>query len=283
MINSSRQLKDKVRNISDGNNNKAATLLRNFMMERFLERVSLSPYRNNFILKGGMLVASIVGVNMRATMDIDTTVKALPLNEQDAQKIIEEICNIELKDNVHFQIKSIKTIMEEFEYPGIRVMLEAALDRMRQPIKIDISTDDVITPEAVNYDYKLMFEERWISVLTYNIETLLAEKMQTILKRGLANTRLRDFYDVYNILNYEKENVDQTTLLKAFSATCQKRETVFGEEDIREILLLISEDVHMKELWKQFNSNNFYVGDLKWETVIDYVSRIMKEILLQSN
>ena len=182
MISSSRQLKDKVRNISDGNNNKAATLLRNFMMERFLERVSLSSYRNNFILKGGMLVASIVGVNMRATMDIDTTVKALPLNEQDVQKIIKEICDIKLEDNVSFQIKSIKTIMEEFEYPGIRVMLEATLDRMRQPIKIDISTDDVITPEAVNYDYKLMFEERWISVLTYNIETLLAEKMQTILK-----------------------------------------------------------------------------------------------------
>lgn len=283
MISSSRQLKDKVRNISDGNNNKAATLLRNFMMERFLERVSLSSYRNNFILKGGMLVASIVGVNMRATMDIDTTVKALPLNEQDVQKIIKEICDIKLEDNVSFQIKSIKTIMEEFEYPGIRVMLEATLDRMRQPIKIDISTDDVITPEAVNYDYKLMFEERWISVLTYNIETLLAEKMQTILKRGLANTRLRDFYDIYNILNYEKENVDQATLMKAFSATCQKRETVFGKEDIREILLLISEDVHMKELWQQFNSNNFYVGDLKWETVIDYVSRIMKEILLQSN
>ena len=283
MISSSRQLKDKVRNISDGNNNKAATLLRNFMMERFLERVSLSSYRNNFILKGGMLVASIVGVNMRATMDIDTTVKALPLNEQDVQKIIKEICDIKLEDNVSFQIKSIKTIMEEFENPGIRVMLEATLDRMRQPIKIDISTDDVITPEAVNYDYKLMFEERWISVLTYNIETLLAEKMQTILKRGLANTRLRDFYDIYNILNYEKENVDQATLMKAFSATCQKRETVFGKEDIREILLLISEDVHMKELWQQFNSNNFYVGDLKWETVIDYVSRIMKEILLQSN
>lgn len=282
MISSSRQLKDKVRNISDGNNNKAATLLRNFMMERFLERVSLSSYRNNFILKGGMLVASIVGVNMRATMDIDTTVKALPLNEQDVQKIIEEICDIKLEDNVSFQIKSIKTIMEEFEYPGIRVMLEATLDRMRQPIKIDISTDDVITPKAINYDYKLMFEERRISVLTYNIETLLAEKMQTILKRGLANTRLRDFYDVYSILNYDKENVDQATLLKAFTATCQKRETVFVEEDIREILLLIAEDVHMKELWKQFKGSNFYVGDLKWETVIDYVSRSMKEILLQS-
>ena len=130
MISSSRQLKDKVRNISDGNSNKATTLIRNFMMERFLERVSVSSYRDNFILKGGMLVASIVGVDMRATMDIDTTVKALPLNEADVQRIIEEICNIPLEDNVKFQIKSTRTIMEEFDYPGIRVMLEATLNKM---------------------------------------------------------------------------------------------------------------------------------------------------------
>ena len=130
MISSSRQLKDKVRNISDGNSNKASTLIRNFMMERFLERVSISSYRDNFILKGGMLGASIVGVDMRATMDIDTTVKALPLNEADVQRIIEEICNIPLEDNVSFQIKSTRTIMEEFDYPGIRVMLEATLNKM---------------------------------------------------------------------------------------------------------------------------------------------------------
>lgn len=279
MIHTSKQLKDKVRNISDGTNNKAATLLRNFMMERFLERVSLSSYRNNFILKGGMLVASIIGVNMRATMDIDTTVKSLPLNEEVAREIIMEICDISLEDNVSFQIKSIRTIMEEFEYPGIRVMLEATLDRMRQPLKIDISTDDVITPQAINYDYKLMFEDRRISVLTYNVETLLAEKMQTILKRGIANTRLRDFYDVYSILNYNSESVNQTTLQKAFIATCQKRKTVFTEDDIKEILYLISEDVHMENLWIQFKSNNFYVGELKWGDVIDYVSITMKDIL----
>ena len=227
MISSSRQLKDKVRNISDGNSNKASTLIRNFMMERFLERVSISSYRDNFILKGGMLVASIVGVDMRATMDIDTTVKALPLNEADVQRIIEEICNIPLEDNVSFQIKSTRTIMEEFDYPGIRVMLEATLDRMRQAIKIDISTDDVITPKAVEYDYKLMFEDRTISVLTYNKETLLAEKMQTIINRGIANTRLRDFYDVYSIMNFYGEQIEKQVLYDAFSATCEKRKTVY--------------------------------------------------------
>ena len=202
VISSSRQLKDKARNISDGNSNKATTLIRNFMMERFLERVSISSYRDNFILKGGMLVASIVGVDMRATMDIDTTVKALPLNEADVQRIIEEICNIPL---------------------------EATLDRMRQPIKIDISTDDVIIPKAIEYDYKLMFEDRTISVLTYNKETLLAEKMQTIINRGIANTRLRDFYDVYSIMNFYGEQIEKWVLYDAFSATCEKRKTIFSK------------------------------------------------------
>ena len=165
MIHTSKQLKDKVRNISKGDNEVAKTLIRIFMMERFLERVSLSKYKNNFILKGGMLVASIVGVDMRATMDIDTTVKALPLNEVDAERIVTEICEIPLGDGVNFKITSVTNIMTDFEYPGIRMMLETTLERMRQPIKLDISTDDVITPAAVEYKYKLMFEDRTISII----------------------------------------------------------------------------------------------------------------------
>ena len=212
MISSSRQLKDKVRNISDGNSNKASTLIRNFMMERFLERVSISSYRDNFILKG--------------------------------------------------------------------VMLEATLDRMRQPIKIDISADDVITPKAVEYDYKLMFEDRTISVLTYNKETLLAEKMQTIINRGIANTRLRDFYDVYSIMNFYGEQIEKQVLYDAFSATCEKRKTIFSKDDIEATLHLISDDLHMAELWGQFQKSNFYVGDLEWKNVIDYVENTMKKYLL---
>lgn len=227
MIHTSKQLKDKVRNISKGDNDVAKALIRTFMMERFLERVSLSKYRNNFILKGGMLVASIVGVDMRATMDIDTTVKALPLNENDAERIISEICAIPLEDGVTFSITSVTNIMTDFEYPGIRMMLEATLDRMRQSIKLDISTDDVITPSAVEYDYKLMFEDRTISLLTYNTETLLAEKVQTIFARGIANTRMRDFYDVYSIVKMNVEKIDKDVLISAFHATCEKRETVF--------------------------------------------------------
>jgi len=280
MIHTSKQLKDKVRNISKGDNDVAKALIRTFMMERFLERVSLSKYRNNFILKGGMLVASIVGVDMRATMDIDTTVKALPLNENDAERIISEICSIPLEDGVTFSVTSVTNIMTDFEYPGIRMMLEATLDRMRQSIKLDISTDDVITPSAVEYEYKLMFEDRTISLLTYNTETLLAEKVQTIFARGIANTRMRDFYDVYGIVKMNAEKIDKDVLISAFHATCKKRETVFIKDEMTDTLSKIKENEAMAQMWEQFRKKNFFVGDLQWDEVICDVLKTMDEYIL---
>ena len=281
MIHTSKQLKDKVRNVSKGDNNIAKTLIRNFMMERFLERVSLSEYRNNFILKGGMLVASIVGVDMRATMDIDTTVKALPLNEEDARRIISEICMISIEDGVNFQITSVTSIMTDFEYPGIRMMLEATLDRMRQAIKLDISTDDVITPAAVDYEYKLMFEERTISLLTYNKETLLAEKIQTILARGIANTRLRDFYDVHSVMNMYNETVSKEILVEAFQATCKKRETVFTKTEVADTLALIEKNEGLAQMWELFRRKNYFVGELEWKIVLRDVLRVIEEYLVE--
>lgn len=279
MIHTAKQLKDKVRNISQGDNEVAKALIRIFMMERFLERVSLSKYKNNFILKGGMLVASIVGVDMRATMDIDTTVKSLPLNEVDAERIITEICEIQVEDGVSFRILSVTNIMTDFEYPGIRMMLEATLERMRQPIKLDISTDDVITPAAVEYEYKLMFEERTISLLSYNTETLLAEKLQTIISRGIANTRMRDFYDVCGIAKMNADKIDYDTLKEAFRATCKKRETIFSKEEIEDTLLKIKSDEPLDQLWKQFRKKNFFVGDLQWEEVLQEVLHIVGKVI----
>ena len=270
MIHTAKQLKDKVRNISGGNSEVAQALIRNYFMERFLERVSLSEYRNNFILKGGMLVASIVGVDMRATMDIDTTVKALSLKEQDARAIIEKICAVHVEDGVTFKITSVKEIMEEFDYPGIRMMIEANLERLRQPFKIDMSTDDAITPEAIEYEYKLMFENRTISVLSYNLETLLAEKMQTILSRGLANTRMRDFYDVYEIMSSKAEQVDMDVLKKAFESTCVKRETAFSEEEVNVILDKIKVDSGLEEMWNRYRSVNYFVNELEWYEIISF-------------
>lgn len=271
MIHTSKQLKDKVRNISKGDNNIAKVLIRNFIMERFLERVSVSDYRNHFILKGGMLVASIIGIDMRATMDIDTTVKSLPVNVDDAQRIVSEICAIPLEDNVTFRIISVSDIMTDFEYPGVRMMLEAVLERMRQVIKIDISTDDVITPSALEYEYKLMFEDRTMPLLTYNVETLLAEKIQTILARGIANTRLRDYYDVHEVIKICAARVDKVILLQAFIATCKKRETVFSKDEMSETLTMIEKDAGMAGMWEQFRKRNYFVGDLEWKEVLNGV------------
>lgn len=228
-----------------------------------------------------MLVAAIVGADMRATMDIDTTVKSLPLNENDVRRIISEICDIQVEDGVSFQITSVADIMEDFEYPGIRLMLEATLERMRQPIKIDISTDDVITPDAVEYNYKLSFEERTIKVLSYNKETLLAEKIQTIINRGIANTRLRDFYDVYEIMNIYANDIDTKVLREAYEATCRKRGTVFTEDEIKEILFQLKENEGMSQLWEQFRRKNYYVADqMNWHDVLGYIIEIISIYML---
>ena len=200
MIHTARQLKDLVRNRSKGNSTLAQTLLRNYAMERFLERITMSPYKDNFILKGGMLVSAMVGLDTRMTMDMDTTLRNLHLSAEHAKQIVSEITSIQLDDNVRFEIKSAGEIMNEAEYTGIRIQLDAFLETMRTPLKIDISTGDVITPHEVEFSYPLMFEDRSIPIKAYNLETVLAEKIETVLSRGTENTRLRDFYDLY-ILN----------------------------------------------------------------------------------
>ncbi|MCD7847741.1 MAG: nucleotidyl transferase AbiEii/AbiGii toxin family protein [Oscillospiraceae bacterium] len=275
MIKTSSQLKAKVRNLSGGDTQRAQTLIRTFVMERFLERVSLSKYRDRFILKGGMLVAAVTGMDMRATMDIDTTTKALPLNAQDAERIVKEIADIEIEDGVSFRITKVSDIMEEHEYPGIRIMLEANLDRLRQAIKIDISTGDVITPGAIEFSYKLMFEDRSISLMAYNIETLLAEKMETILSRGIANTRMRDFYDIY-ILTEQNMEIDDAILSEALIAVCNKRRSEAYISSASEILDDIESNELVKTEWERYRKNNFYVGDLEFGEVMSGVRRIFR-------
>lgn len=277
MIRTATQLKAKIRNMSGGDNEKAKVLIRNFVMERFLERVALSQYRNNFILKGGMLVAAVVGLETRATMDIDTTVKSLALTIEKAQKVIEDIIAIDVPDGISFSITKVSDIMEGHDYPGIRFMLEATLDRMRQVIKIDISTGDVITPGAVEYSYKLMFEDRSISVWTYNLETMLAEKLETIMSRENANTRMRDFYDIYILTR--QGNINYETLKDAFMATSKKRETVEMIPRFDAILKSVREDQIMRDMWNKYRDENYFVEDLTWEKVNESVKRLKAKMV----
>ena len=192
MITTARQLKDLIRNLSKKKSADAQILMRNYMMERFLERIALSDYKDRFILKGGMLVAAMVSLDARSTMDLDATIKGANVSVEDVENIISSILSVSLKDGVEFRVKRISEIMEEAEYPGVRVSLETTFDGVRTPLKIDISTGDVITPCEVRYSFKLMLEERSIELWAYNLETVLAEKLETVISRNVTNTRMHN-------------------------------------------------------------------------------------------
>lgn len=267
MIKTSRQLKDKVRNMARGDSAKAQLLIRNYGMERFLERVSLSEHRDNFILKGGMLVSAMVGLENRATMDIDTSIRNMPLDTIAAKAVIEEIIAVPVDDNIRFELNDFGTIMDDAEYSGVRISLNAFLDATRIPLKIDISTGDAITPAAVNYQYKLMFEERYITLWAYNLETVLAEKIETVLSRSVLNTRLRDFYDLY-VLQDTGLEIDKATLAAALTATARKR----GSEQVLVLYERTLDEIRisplMREQWKRYQEKNNYAAGIIWDDVI---------------
>ena len=267
MIKTSRQLKDKVRNMARGDSAKAQLLIRTYCMERFLERVSLSEHRDNFILKGGMLVSAMVGLENRATMDIDTSIRNMPLDTIAAKAMVEEIIAVPVDDNIRFEINDFGTIMDAAEYSGVRISLNAFLDATRIPLKIDISTGDAITPAAVNYQYKLMFEERYIILWAYNLETVLAEKIETVLSRSVLNTRLRDFYDLY-VLQDTGLGIDKATLAAALTATARKR----GSEQVLVLYERTLDEIRisplMREQWKRYQEKNNYAAGIVWDDVI---------------
>ncbi len=274
MIHTSTQLKALVRNMSKGNSMQAQIIIRNYMMERFLERLSQSKYRNNFILKGGTLVSAMVGLDTRSTLDIDTTIRGLSLTVDEVTDIVGEIISIRLEDEVEFQITRISEIMDEAEYPGIRVMMEATLDTMKTPLKLDISTGDVITPKEISYQFKLMFEDRTISVLAYNVETVFAEKLETILSRGYANTRMRDFYDLYILQHDVSTAFEPEHLRAAFVATCSKRGTSVSHQEGVLILQEVRESDEMKTQWRRYQKKYTYAADLDWSAVMDSVEAL---------
>lgn len=267
MIKTSRQLKDKVRNMARGDSAKAQLLIRNYGMERFLERVSLSEHRDNFILKGGMLVSAMVGLENRATMDIDTSIRNMPLDTIAAKVMVEEIIAVPVDDNIRFEINDFGTIMDDAEYSGVRISLNAFLDATRIPLKIDISTGDAITPAAVNYQYKLMFEERYITLWAYNLETVLAEKIETVLSRSVLNTRLRDFYDLY-VLQDTGLEIDKATLAAALTATARKR----GSEQALALYERTLDEIRISPLmrgqWERYQGKNNYAAGIVWDDVI---------------
>ena len=280
MITAARQLKDLVRNLSKKKSADAQILMRNYMMERFLERISLSEYKNQFILKGGMLVAAMVGLDARATMDLDATIKGTNVSVEDVEMIISKIISIPLNDGVLFRIKRISEIMEEADYPGVRVSMETKFDGVITPLKIDISTGDIITPREIKYNFNLMLENRTIEVWAYNLETVLSEKLETVISRNVTNTRMRDFYDIYILQKLYGEQLSKDVLWDALVATAKKRETLeqIEVEDIDEVFNEIQSNSVMENLWKAYQKNYTYAADISWHSIMKSI-RTLYEII----
>ena len=271
MIKTARQLKDLIRNLSREKSADAQLLMRNYMMERFLERISLSEYRDKFILKGGMLVAAMVGLDARSTMDLDATVKGANVNVEDIENLISAIVSVPIDDGVKFQLKSISEIMDEAEYPGIRVSMTTTFDGVVTPLKIDISTGDAITPREIRYSFKLMLEDRSIDIWAYNLETVLAEKLETIITRTTTNTRMRDFYDIYILEQLHGNTLNRQTLHDALRATVHKRGTEQHLAEAVDVLNEVESSPVMQKLWESYRRKFSYAADLEWSIIMGAV------------
>lgn len=268
-------LKAKIRNIAKQKNIPAQVILQNYMFERLLVRLSASEYKEKFVLKGGMLVAAIVGLDNRATMDMDTTLKNLPLTPEAIRSALEDICSIAFDDGVVYEIGTISPIRKDDIYGGYRVMLNARFDIMLTPLSIDVSTGDVITPHAVQYNFSEIFDdEKSYELWAYNIETVMAEKVETILRRGIFNTRPRDFYDAYILTTTQK--FDITVFEDALKATANHRGTTNKIADVPSILHNIEESPELKTMWDKYRKQFSYAKDITYEQIIDSIKALLK-------
>ena len=256
--------KAKIRNIAKQKNIPAQVILQNYMLERLLVRLSASEYKEKFVLKGGMLVAAIVGLDNRATMDMDTTLKNLPLTPEAIRSALEKVCDISFDDGVVFEIGTISPIREDDIYGGYRVMMNAKFDTLLTPLSIDVSTGDAITPHAVQYNFSEIFDdEKLYELWAYNIETVMAEKVETILRRGVFNTRPRDFYDVYILTTTQK--FDRAVFTEALNATAVHRGTTEQIADIPGILHNIETSTELRMMWDKYRKQFAYAEKIEYE------------------
>lgn len=273
------QLKAIIKNIAKNKNISAALVLQNYMLERFLERVSLSRYHDNYIIKGGFLIASMVGLDSRATMDMDATIKGYPVNEEAIRKMVADIIAVPVEDAIHFCLKSVREIREGDEYTGYRVALTADYEKMAVPLKLDITTGDKITPREIEYSYKLMMEDRSIRVLAYNLSTILAEKLETVVSRGDQNTRPRDYYDIYILSKLQAENIDIDSLKAALSATTAKRGSSELMMQYAEIMRTVKSSDVMKRQWDNYRKDFDYAAGIEFEETCDAIVAMMDELV----
>ena len=264
-----------INNIAKENKVAAQAVLQTYMLERLLERISLSQYKNNFILKGGMLISAMLGIDSRTTMDMDTTIKGFTLTEENINKIMQEICELKIEDNVSFKVNNTELIREDDDYGGYRITFEANYNNeMPVILKIDVTTGDKITYKEIEYEFSLMLEDRKIRVLSYNLETVIAEKFESIIKRGPLTTRIRDYYDIYMLTNTQSKNIGEKELKEAIKETSKHRESIGIIEHWKETIDLIRENENLLKQWKKYQKNNIYAEDIEYNDLIQAIEEI---------
>lgn len=269
------QLKARIKNLALKNHIPAQAVLQNFMLERLLERISISEYKNRVILKGGMLIASMVGISSRTTMDMDATLRGFPLTEETIREAFQDICAIPVNDEVNLILDHVAPIREDDEYGGFRIALIARYASINTPLKIDITTGDIITPEAIRYAFSSAFEDKRIEVWAYPIETILAEKVETILRRSVLNTRPRDFYDVYILTKTQSQVINSDIFREALSATARKRMSFETLQNSKSIIRAIQGNGVMRERWERYCKEYYYASGIEFDEVIDILLDIL--------
>ena len=269
----SEKLKGKIKSFSEKNNLKAQEVLQMYFFERFLARLEKSKYRVHFIIKGGFLISSIIGIQNRTTMDIDTTIKGLPVKEEIIKEIVLEILNIEVNDGIEFVLGKIENIREISEYENYRLHLTANFEKIKNPLKIDITTGDVIIPSEIEYSYETIFKEK-LNILAYSLETLIAEKYETIIKRNITTTRLRDFYDIYMIFKLKNDKIDVNNLKQAIWETAKNRNSMEEILESKEILEDVKNDEYLNKQWNIYKKENKYVDNIQFSEILKLLNKI---------
>jgi hypothetical protein len=282
MIKNATQLKAKIKNFAKEKNMDSRTVLQEYVLERFIDRISKSKYKNDFILKGGVLISSMVGVDLRSTLDIDTTIKGFEFTLDKLNEVLNEIIETDIGDMFNFKILMNKKIMEETEYHGYRVTLEANFDTIFQKFKIDISTGDIITPNEVKYNIKQMLSDDKIEILAYNIETILSEKIHSIIQKGEDNTRARDYYDIYILEKTKKEEINNNILKEAIINKFEERKNSNLVSNIYLKVLDLEKNIKLKELWNEYRSKFTYAKDIEFEDTIKSLKNIVSVLNTQN-
>ena len=272
----SEQLKGTIRSMAAKKNLRAQEILQMFLFEHVLERLANSAYKNNFILKGGLLISSMIGIGERTTMDMDTTVRGIQMEEDEIVKAVKEILAVDIGDGIVFEYQGIEPIREDDAYNNFRVHLRAKYGKIDSPMKIDVTTGDVITPAAIQYDFPMLFDDKSVPVMAYTLETILAEKYETIIRRNIGTSRARDYYDLHTLYRSRKDEVRPDVLKAAVLHTAQKRDSVQDIEDWHDIIKDIREEPQMYLLWDNYVAENKYIGELEFHIVLDTVEEVAK-------